>query len=667
MSLTPEQIREIEEFEARVAAEEGELTPEQIQELEEFQSAEEPEVSTIESGIRGAAQELTFGFADEIEAIADTAVDQVLGNTELSISENFDQNLEQSRAEFAAAKDRHRVAYGAGQVAGFGASIALGAGAAKATGLAVKGVKSAAALGAAQGALQSFGSSEDKMSNESIKDALLSAGFGGAVGGGAQKLFSSIAKSDSTQDFVRKRVYQAFGITTKPAKKKIEGVLRSQGKNMTQWVDDLSNEKVVKLLDDGSIKSSSEPLFRFRDSQADIVRKAEENIAVYDEARERLLKNIVVPDSSMVSKKVGKDISAVIDPANLGKAEYKAVQDILEDIDFRVANIAEITADKGEKLVSGPVNLMDIYRIRRGIDKKLNSRVFQEADPSTLNQIKIAARNSLNDFIDSSVDRSGIKGLTKDKEIRSKLQSLYTVKDAVEEDVTLSRSPWRMFSDAIATVVGATAGKAIGAEPAAIGASVLTLRRAAKSPRVNREMAIKISKLANAVENKGADAGKLVRRLAVASDLGPQVFGKVADGILGEEALAGDPIQRNVGDVINKQNHILAIARDQAPDLANALQEAIESNDQESIAASMDRISKQPAMKKFFIDGTGFNGRIYDPADAAQLTNEVNSLDIPHIDRLRAKNQIQKGIVPQIQVTPMAEKESIHKRKRNLY
>ncbi len=84
-------------------------------------SLEPEEISGLESALRGAAQEASFGLADEITGLAETGLETVKGNVPLSASEllkAYQKLRDESRQAYKAAEEANPKTYLAGQVAG---------------------------------------------------------------------------------------------------------------------------------------------------------------------------------------------------------------------------------------------------------------------------------------------------------------------------------------------------------------------------------------------------------------------------------------------------------------------------------------------------------------------------------------------------------------------
>lgn len=172
--------------------------------------AEPEEPGVAASAVRGVAQGASFGFADEIAAALEGAF----------TSKTYKQALDESRASYAAARDAHPIAFGAGELAGgVGSAVVGGAAigaagkalgvAGKVAGLAAAGEEAGTAArfiplagdvaaGAAQGGLTAAGESEGDFGDR-IRSAVEGAAIGGAAGGALGALGRNLTKNASSR------------------------------------------------------------------------------------------------------------------------------------------------------------------------------------------------------------------------------------------------------------------------------------------------------------------------------------------------------------------------------------------------------------------------------------------------------------------------------------
>jgi hypothetical protein len=152
----------------------------------------------LESLARGAEQGATVDFAPRINAGLASFMNSLKGQPA-----NYDQELKDSQSRMTAAQASHPWLYGAGNVVGMAAPLAVpGAGEAlEGIGIGTKGLRGAIQTGAAYGAATGVGSSKDLTDvGDVAKNALAGAGVGaagGAVMGVAQDALSPFFRQGS--------------------------------------------------------------------------------------------------------------------------------------------------------------------------------------------------------------------------------------------------------------------------------------------------------------------------------------------------------------------------------------------------------------------------------------------------------------------------------------
>jgi hypothetical protein len=137
-----------------------------------------PQVSKTESAIRGGAQGVSFGFADEATAKLESMMNKDV---------EYEQALQESRAAYKRAQEANPITYTGSEIAGGVLPALIPTGATQATGAASLG--RLALLGTGTGALSGLGMSEGKTTGEVAKDVVK----GGLLGGGLPVLGRGIA------------------------------------------------------------------------------------------------------------------------------------------------------------------------------------------------------------------------------------------------------------------------------------------------------------------------------------------------------------------------------------------------------------------------------------------------------------------------------------------
>lgn len=125
----------------------------------------------LESGLRGAAQGLSLGFADEITGALESAF----------TDKTYEQARDESRANYKSAKDANPITYGAGEIGGgVATSFVPGLNIAKGASLAQMAGKAALA-GGAMGLGKSEADNVRDMAIDTGKGALIGGATGGAI------------------------------------------------------------------------------------------------------------------------------------------------------------------------------------------------------------------------------------------------------------------------------------------------------------------------------------------------------------------------------------------------------------------------------------------------------------------------------------------------------
>lgn len=130
--------------------------------------------SALESALRGLAQGVTFGFADEITGGLSALKDKLSGSDK-SMGDLYDDNRDESRAEYDAARKDNPASYtipslAAGMLTGVPVAGALGG-----------GLSGAVGAGAIGGAISGAGANEEE--GEMLADVGQGAAVGGVLGG----------------------------------------------------------------------------------------------------------------------------------------------------------------------------------------------------------------------------------------------------------------------------------------------------------------------------------------------------------------------------------------------------------------------------------------------------------------------------------------------------
>lgn len=145
-----------------------------------------PAQSELQSGLRGLAQGASFGFADELTGLAESAL----------TDKTYEQARDESRQNYEAAQEQNPKSYMAGELGGaVGTAFIPGLGALNAGKAATFAGR--AGLAAAQGGLAGLGLSKENDLEGLAKDTAIGAGAGAVLQGVGEKVISPLLSKGS--------------------------------------------------------------------------------------------------------------------------------------------------------------------------------------------------------------------------------------------------------------------------------------------------------------------------------------------------------------------------------------------------------------------------------------------------------------------------------------
>ena len=616
----------------------------------------------VEAGVRGAAQGATLGFADEAEAAyraAETSAKEIISGVDNNISFNdqFNNELQNARAANRAAEQAYPATFTTAEVAG--SLIAPGA----VIGKAAKGATAAARIGkaalqgAALGGASALGKAENKMSGEAAAEVATGAAVGGLVGGAVSSAGELIAKAAPDAAMVWKRM---LGLNSASKSKDLQRYLGATGQTENDFFNKMVNHKV-----------GDQKLVSLTDSMDDIAAKSKQALDEADVIKNALLDKADLGATDIEAKsmfmavknKLSSDIDNALVPevrANLTKVldQIQGVEQNLVD-----SKIAQSMAKGAKEAAEVKISLKDMYEVK----KQLQQAAYDNNGLSTsAKEAYKHASSKFNNLIDDFITQKELagklpEGMAKEfKDARITQSNLIKFANAAQDAATAnanrSISP---FSEMFKVLATGSAATMAGVAPTTAVGIAGSIRAASKIPGVDNSMALMLSKLSNKIENGGTGASKIVQVLGNAAVNNVDAFKKAVSSEYAKSVLEENPIERNVTDVVNKQTSILAVADYLNPQLAGQLRDAIESNNEDLVASSMERLAKDPALSKYFAKGQGFNGKVTDPEDKASMLKTLEMAPISHVQRLQLKkNLINNNIVPQVNVEQPADTAS---------
>jgi hypothetical protein len=437
--------------------------------------ADEPppsDVSEIESGIRGTAQGLSFGLADEATGAAEAAKDWLM-NDPKGFMDNYKKHRDESRKNYKSAEEANPGTYMAGQFAG-GAGTALLSGG---TGL--------GAL-AAQGALQGFGSSDADLTEGNYKGAIGDTVIGGSLGAAGEavgrlggKLLSKVpvgkafdAVSEGLGRGAEKLALKATGAT---------------GRQAEQFAPNAGRE----LLDRGIV--------RFGQTPEDVARLASKT---NDEAGKAISQALGTLDDRGVTASV-ENVIDVIQGRVKELSETPGNEQIIKQLNKELDNLYE----RGQSVL--PVSKGEISK--RNYQAQTNY-ASPEADKKASAQLASAFREE----VESAAMKADPSIANKFTEAKRTYGLMAPIKEAAEKRASqLNQSPFGGLLDVGAGLYGLSDPDSFSGQ-----AALAIAGRRLVSPRLASSGAIIADNLADVVRNTPQALGKFAKPLADAAARG---------------------------------------------------------------------------------------------------------------------------------------------------
>lgn len=392
----------------------------------------EGNISMAESGLRGAAQGVSFGFADEIVGGAKSIVDDI---SQLFTGEangpkpKYDENgillnqdellgsYQKHRDEYRQADERAREAnpstFLAGEVGGGIASSLLPGGALLNAG---KGAKlgTVMAKGAAQGGLYGAGSSNA----DNAQDLLIDASMGTALGAGGSALLHGAGKA--VGKVINNKNLSKLG--NKITQVDDEAILRRINR---------PDEMVAAEADDFIYNISQRALDEIDDSQQ-----------AYGKAVGKATDDFLESSGSKSFKEIGDDLA--------GEVEKFLERNKVSDSGFSALQEGESQKLEGllQKLKSGDFNGEDLLKLRENIDnaQRVAKKYDQEGTGPFINFLKQirhkadVALDSASEAIDTANKdfakfkrNKAMLGLNNERTVESQVSNLYGTNKVVRQ------------------------------------------------------------------------------------------------------------------------------------------------------------------------------------------------------------------------------------------
>ena len=353
--------------------------------------------------------------------------------------------------------------------------------------------------------------------------------------------------------------------------------------------------------------------------------------------------------------KAPRKVQTRVDAPNYGGGNHSKMEEVVEAAEY------EKTARQ--------LGAKDIFKMKVKVADKIEDVFLKKLDGKSMTPSKVAQLKAqqarivgkFSDVIDKQAkivaDETGDQMAIQLSDLNKKY-ALATHLGALAEDTvaTTSYSAPAIFQDMFA-FKGLFIASAVGIQTGdmATTGAVMIAQALAKQPRVPFKVAQGLTKLSNFMRKYPTDqlSAKAVASMVNAAN--PDETQKALGGIIAEIDLiesvqAGQPIPRDVDSVIGMRNTIGAVIRNEmGEEAASQFHNAIDDEDYDSLGAMMDQLSKTRAGRKYIAPGIGWDGKVYDPADKAQLEEEVRRANLPAAQEIMLLEELKQNKVPNIQ------------------
>lgn len=591
-------------------------------------SSVQSDMTPLEAGLRGAAQGITFDFADELAGALGAAKETAFGDAKLSdLLNTYEQQRDLSREQFSQAEQEYPKTYLAGEI-GAGIVPALFTGGASAvasvgkTGL-KQAAKQAAKAGATVGAASALGRTKEiedlgQVAKDVTAGTALGAGFGAAtpaigkglqkaakgVKGGIRKVFDSMADLDS------KLTDELLSDPTLLKSAKNEG-------EMAEAFKDVANEGLEEfrnLATKGRKSLSGEKTIR----TSEVLDKFNQRFNSLDEIADKAAIKPLMQLRQDVQKKLGavtseKDIQEVMDSiANLAyKGQKKDTADVVtkqlrsmrEELGSIIKERNPEYADnmfKASQKRKALNELSEKFGLVEGLDKR-GLKELGEGDIESIKNIQFKNK----DRTISKLKELGTEGKFEMNEVLDDIKDIINIPDEITRSARANKllkelEKGKTFTTQDLTLAKAMLGFAVNP---VVGAAFIGARPAIKSIYKNLDsMPVKIARKAKSIldsaSKKSMDTSLFPTAMVAAKSKQDEITkllssyeGKPEKKLLAQEVKFNDKTNDELAEDSNK------VRQHGYSSFADSLDRASRSESEQEKAAQQSVLNQQPAFR----------------------------------------------------------------------
>lgn len=617
----------------------------------------EENLGTIKAVGLGAMEAVPF--SKDVAAAGEAVYDSIQQEDELSLggmTEEYRRNKREWDDAINKAEEDNPVAF---HGADFATTVGMGI---------LTGGTATMARSATFGAVEGLSRSEDR--------TMLDAATGAALGGVGHKVGKYIGEA---MQFVGEKLgilsskggVEAVGATSKTAVKRLDNhisrmyIQNGTNKNMKSAYmkftkelleeTDVNGGKFLNTLQ--TVRETSEKAVAKRDFYGQeisrVLKSVDEKVpkinvqSLHDDLVEELvepLSKISDPNAKQIAVKLSRRLKAQF----MVKDGTKKIEKLVPGPN----NVLNKITEEVDTFAYRDLKLNDIHKLKNYVAKEVRNSFDKDGRALSSEALELKKYvGKAGEYIDDVIESSGVEipEAATYKLLKRKWANMNIISE-VASDAAASNTngPMSLLKTTLSLkgpILLAASGAGASMHPALGPVVAIGINQSLASSRTPVMMAKGLAKVADFLTKNPNH--KYAKSIMTAASLSTEALHNEVSGIIGSINLMGSPVQRSSDSVKQKRSSILAAVARQDKELANQLQEALD-NDAD-VGAIMDQISKLPETQKFIEPGIGWDGMVYDPADKAQLEEEVRNANLPITQEIALLEELKQNKIPNIQ------------------